>query len=131
MKKRFTVKASTAGKQSRITAASDKPYEVSLTMSPWEFEKWCEQLCDEIIENYDHDIDIHDAFNDVMDCELTYYDDCMGLIHGAQYYEWDDREIGSIQELAYKAVETAFYDSGLWNRLEEAWESDGSAEEEE
>jgi hypothetical protein len=86
-----------------------------------DFKRLMEQICDNIVEDYDYDgdpsDDIHDALMEQIDSECTYYADCFNIIWGSDVTDWSDadREITSITGLAAWIIESEFYNEGYYD----------------
>lgn len=90
-----------------------------------DFKRLMEQICDNIVNEYDFDGDpgdaIYDALWEQIDSECTYYADCFNIIWGSDVTDWSDadRNISSIVELAAWIIESEFYNEGYYDDVYE------------
>ena len=115
MRKRFTKSARNIRATMAITASSLGNF------TDDDFRRLMEQICDNIVEDYDYDgdpsDDINTALMEQIDSECIYYKDCFNIIWGSNTTDWSDadREITSITELAAWIIESEFYNEGYYD----------------
>ncbi len=91
-----------------------------------DFRRMMEQICDNIVEDYDHDgeyVDdsIREALNEEIERECMYYSDCINIIWGSHTTKWDDADypITSLVSLAAWIIESEFYQGGYYDDVYE------------
>ena len=100
-----------------------------------DFRRDLEQLCNDIVDEYDGEEDIDDFIRQQLDYfierECTYYADCIKIIWASDVTDWSDAdyEITSLGALAGWIIESEFYQEGYYDDVMERL-SGGSDESE-
>ena len=102
-----------------------------------DFRRDLEQLCNDIVDEYDGEEDIDDFIRQQLDyfieSECTYYADCIKIIWASNVTDWSDAdyEITSLGALAGWIIESEFYQEGYYDDVMERLSGSAKSEDDE